>query len=421
MSATTVPDSPQEELITDAEIVGEDPPAPPVPVPPAAGTELVRTTAPTPALFREYDDPNTTLEVAAKVANTLKDVLAKQGLLTRIGAKDHVDIEGWQTIGTITRVAIDNVHVGPMLDPVTGAALITEYEVHVKDYQWINKEKKHVADRTYTVQGFDWTAKAEARLPDGTLVGTGVGICRRTEDKWAKADDTAMQAMAQTRAASRAYRAALGWVVHLAGYNATPSEEMMTVEHTLPYAQEADPTLKQAASQALLALCGGDAKKAEEAWGAVKKGCGGAMPVAAAQALTAAAALLPQAAAAPVAQAAPAAAQAPVAAAAADPEKLITPATVAKIAAAVVDAQLDDQRVEVLCRCVAKVTSIDQLPRPIGPGFLKVLAAIAKEMPGDNEQVSRCVKLIWERNDTEPLGADLDALLEHITDMAVPF
>ena len=35
-----------------------------------------------------------------------------------------------------------------------------------------------------------------------------------------------MMSMAQTRALGKAYRMALGWIMKMAGYEATPAEEM---------------------------------------------------------------------------------------------------------------------------------------------------------------------------------------------------
>jgi hypothetical protein len=48
----------------------------------------------------------------------------------------------------------------------------------------------------------------------------------RAEEKWSRRDDYALRSMAETRAESRAWRKAIGWIVHLAGYNPTPAEEM---------------------------------------------------------------------------------------------------------------------------------------------------------------------------------------------------
>ena len=51
-------------------------------------------------------------------------------------------------------------------------------------------------------------------------------MCSRGERTWAKRDDYALRSMAQTRAISKAMRGPLGFVMTLAGFEATPLEEM---------------------------------------------------------------------------------------------------------------------------------------------------------------------------------------------------
>ena len=48
----------------------------------------------------------------------------------------------------------------------------------------------------------------------------------RAERKWAKADDYAIRSMSQTRATSKALRLPLGFVMQLAGFDATPADEI---------------------------------------------------------------------------------------------------------------------------------------------------------------------------------------------------
>jgi hypothetical protein len=49
-------------------------------------------------------DPAEVVVRAAKVADVLKDILKKQGLTSRISGKEHVNVEGWQTLGTMVGV-----------------------------------------------------------------------------------------------------------------------------------------------------------------------------------------------------------------------------------------------------------------------------------------------------------------------------
>jgi hypothetical protein len=59
-------------------------------------------------------------------------------------------------------------------------------------------------------------------------------MCSRAEEKWSRRDDYAVRSMAETRAESRAYRRAIGWIVHMAGYSPTPAEEMPSAAIEVP-------------------------------------------------------------------------------------------------------------------------------------------------------------------------------------------
>ena len=53
-------------------------------------------------------------------------------------------------------------------------------------------------------------------------------MCTRDERNWSKSDAFAIRSMAQTRAASKALRTPLAFVMTLSGYAATPADEMVT-------------------------------------------------------------------------------------------------------------------------------------------------------------------------------------------------
>lgn len=150
-------------------------------------TELVPSGAPV-TLF-QTDDPVEIVARATQIANALSDVLKQKKLTTRIGQKDHVQVDGWSLCGTMLGVY-----------PVV---------------EW-----------TRPVEG-GWEARVEARTRDGAVVGAAEAECLRTENRWRTADDYAIRSMAQTRAISKALRAPLGFIVALAGYETTPEEEMV--------------------------------------------------------------------------------------------------------------------------------------------------------------------------------------------------
>jgi hypothetical protein len=154
------------------------------------GTELATVEHQPTTLFRT-DDPVEVLERAGNVADALKGVIDKQGLITRIKGREHVRVEGWTTLGSMLGVV-----------PVV---------------IW-----------TKRIEG-GWEARVEARTMDGRTIGAAESMCSKAEGKpWNERPDYALRSMAQTRATSKALRGPLGFVVTLAGYDATPAEEMPT-------------------------------------------------------------------------------------------------------------------------------------------------------------------------------------------------
>src|SRR5690606_36894277 len=104
------------------------------------------------------------LQRATKVADALKSVLTRQGLTTRIRKREHVNVEGWQTLGAMLGVTAVCVWTRKLTDP----------------------------------EG--WEARVEARTLDGRVIGAAEAQCLRTESEWRRADDYALRSMAQTRA-----------------------------------------------------------------------------------------------------------------------------------------------------------------------------------------------------------------------------
>lgn len=132
--------------------------------------------------------PAEVVSQAAATATALADVLRSKKLFATIQGKNYVTVEGWTLLGSMLGVF-----------PVC----------------------------TWTHELEDgWEARVEARTISGAVVGAAEAECRRTERSWANRDSYALRSMAQTRATSKALRQPLGFVVKLAGYEATPSEEI---------------------------------------------------------------------------------------------------------------------------------------------------------------------------------------------------
>ncbi|MEM4168313.1 MAG: hypothetical protein QXW98_07695 [Candidatus Caldarchaeum sp.] len=163
-----------------------------------------------------------------EIANTLADVVRKQGWTINIEGRHYVRVEGWQLLATLLGC--------------------TPYITDVR------REERD--DGAYA-----YIARAEIRrLSDGFPVASGEGLCRSDEqmrrrdglivERWH--DEFAIRAMAQTRAIARAMRNAFGGIVALAGYQPTPAEEMVSEESqpSPPQQQQAPVALPQAQRQA---------------------------------------------------------------------------------------------------------------------------------------------------------------------------
>jgi hypothetical protein len=114
-------------------------------------------------------------------------------LFTTIQGNKHLHVEAWKTIARGYGYDIDIISSGPL-------------------------------------EGGGFEARAEVRDGSGTIVGHGDAECgSRGDGMWMERPAYAQRSMAQTRAIARAGRNTLDWVVVLAGYTATPHEEMTTV------------------------------------------------------------------------------------------------------------------------------------------------------------------------------------------------
>jgi len=172
-------------------------------------------------------EPAVVIQKATQVAVALKDVIKSQKLISNISGKEYPRCEAWTLLGTMLGVF-----------PVT---------------VW-----------TKEVEG-GWEARVEARTRDGSIIGAAEALCLRSERNWANRDSFALRSMAQTRATAKCLRMPLGFVMTLAGYEATPAEEMVadhppaaakqqraTPRRQAPAQQQAPPASAPAAAKAPL-------------------------------------------------------------------------------------------------------------------------------------------------------------------------
>lgn len=154
----------------------------------------------TPATLFGTRDPQEIVERAAEVAKPLAGVIETRELFTTIRGRRHVFVEGWTLLGTMLGV----FPIETWSRPVT------------------------VETDDGPVRG--WEAHIEARTRDGSLVGGASGMVLTSEEHWSDRPDYALRSMAITRATSKALRVPLGFVMTLAGYEATPAEEASGIE-----------------------------------------------------------------------------------------------------------------------------------------------------------------------------------------------
>lgn len=147
------------------------------------------------------DDPNAIVERASKIATALSDVIKQRHLTKRISGRDHVLVEGWTLLGSMLGV--------------------------FAEVEW-----------TRPIEA-GWEARAVAKTLNGAVVGAAEAMCSRSESTWKSRDDYAIRSMAQTRAVSKALRLPLGFIIEIAGYSATPAEEMADTH------RRGEPTLRE--------------------------------------------------------------------------------------------------------------------------------------------------------------------------------
>lgn len=135
------------------------------------------------------DDPAVALDRAVGIANVLKKLIVTQGYAKKLGRGDRefVEVAGWQALGGF---------------------LDTFAQV-----EWSRPIERGFESRVQLIRR-------------GQVVGAGEAICTRDERNWKDRDDFAIKSMSQTRAAGKAFRLTFGWLMTIAGYEATPAEEM---------------------------------------------------------------------------------------------------------------------------------------------------------------------------------------------------
>jgi hypothetical protein len=158
----------------------------------------------------QFPDSQAMMRHAAKLARSLAKRIEKQKLYSLLGTKEQkkkeqkkfVKVEGWSILGAML-----------------GVAPVEEY-----------------CDALSEVLGYKAKVKL-IRLTDGLQVGGASAICYLTEKEWSE-EAFATHSKTITRATSKAFRLSFAWIMTLAGFEATPAEEMWEVEGTQENAQD---------------------------------------------------------------------------------------------------------------------------------------------------------------------------------------
>ncbi len=133
--------------------------------------------------------PMQLVETGTQIADALAPIVEKQKLYTMVGKGKHVNVEGWTTMGAMLG--------------------ITPRE---RDVKYIDGEYEAYVELV--------------SLRTGMIVGGASAICGKSDPTWAGRPRNAQRSMAITRATGKAYRLGYSWIMKLAGYEATPAEEM---------------------------------------------------------------------------------------------------------------------------------------------------------------------------------------------------
>jgi hypothetical protein len=177
----------------------------------ANSTELVAPNAGEIIEFGSFRHPETVMREAELVAKTFKARADQLQLYKKIGPSKHLLIEGWQTLAAMYRVT---------------AGLVEDRYIEFGD-----------------AHGFEAMAEA-IFVPTQQRISTAKAMCLSDEENWGmrpkyewKNNERVhvgftptplqqLRSMAQTRANSKVLSNLLKWVARMAGFAATPAEEI---------------------------------------------------------------------------------------------------------------------------------------------------------------------------------------------------
>jgi hypothetical protein len=142
--------------------------------------------------------PEQTIEKASRLATAIASVIEKQKLYTSIQGKRYVRVDAYVALGNIQGV--------------------------------FPRETKVIEHDDGTYEAFVELIEKSS----GQVIGGASAICGTDEPTWKARPKFARRSMATTRAVGKAFRIHHAWILALAGYETTPSEEMDHVQTPPP-------------------------------------------------------------------------------------------------------------------------------------------------------------------------------------------
>jgi hypothetical protein len=178
------------------------------------------------------------VERASKVATALKDVVERQHLYAVIQEKKYVMVEGWNTLGALMGVfpEVMSVEKLPSRTVKLFQVQVTKWNNWKKEeytvvtlmnpafFEPTNPKMKKLADVDFTEIAYKATVRLKTSKGDD--ISKAEAFCSNLEESKMKNDEYAINSMAQTRATGKAFRLAFSWIMSMAGYEATPAEEI---------------------------------------------------------------------------------------------------------------------------------------------------------------------------------------------------
>lgn len=179
-------------------------------------------------------------EIATKLANLIQD----RQLFHQIETNKYVMVEGWTTLGALLGV-FPHVVSCTMKERKVNRVLV-EITKKYKDKasgQWKEYQKKvyidpEMVEETMKVHKkadntilrelteVTYTARVQLKNLAGQVITEAETICSNMEEGKLLNPEYSISSMAQTRATGKAFRLAFSWIMRLAGYDATPWEEV---------------------------------------------------------------------------------------------------------------------------------------------------------------------------------------------------